>query len=189
MLETPDSESTILHQRAINGLYDALHVLRTSPMSTSDLQHALGRSIRGVTAIKRLKALRCLAADTTLDLSASDMQRREAAPPPIFQPALPSKKRRSRRYFDSAYKRQVVHMIRQQHMSVGQASKDFNLTYSAVRRWMMEFDSEQAADSVISGTGKPTMPDAERIQALEARLRQLQSDNELLKKAMALLAR
>ena len=50
-------EANRLQQHAISGLTDALRVLSSSPITTSDLQQALGRGMRGVTAIKRLKAL------------------------------------------------------------------------------------------------------------------------------------
>lgn len=72
----------------------------------------------------------------------------------------------------------MVQMIRQRQLSISQACRDFNLTYSAVRRWVNEFGSEPA---VVRNTNKPTVSDAARIQALEDRLHQLQSDNELLK--------
>lgn len=191
-------ETTRLHQRAINGLTDALNVLRSSPMVTADLQHALGRGMRGVTALKRLNTLRCAASDSPscsaattqgvpkVDASCLNTAASEASYS-LFPSTFPAKQRRRRRYFDRSYKQQVAQLIRQQHLSVSWASKEFNINASMVRRWLIEFDAEQAANS--SAVQQPNLSEVERISALEERLRQLQADNELLKKATALFAR
>lgn len=180
--DSEPSDRDRLYQRAVNGFADALHALRTRP---TDLQHALGRGMRGVTALKRLTSLRSSTADAGASpcRDSTALEQRspegpsETAPPTV----IPTKKRRRRRHFDEAYKRQVVQVIRQRQISISQASKDFNLTYSAVRRWVDEFDGEPA---VGSSTVKPTVSEAERIRALEERLQQLQ-----LKKASAFFAR
>jgi transposase len=57
---------------------------------------------------------------------------------------------------------------------------------SAVRRWLAQFEAE-AAGKV--GIGKPLSADQQRIRELEAELRRLKQDNELLKKASAFFAR
>ena len=94
--------------------------------------------------------------------------------------------KRNRRSFDAAFKLQVVRMIRDQGLSVGQVCRDMNLVESAVRRWVEQFDEESAGRP---GTGKPLTPEQQRIRQLEAENRQLKSDNELLKKASAFFAR
>ena len=175
-----------LCQRAIDGLSDALHVLQGNPTSVTELQHALGRSMRAVTALKRLAALGCSAPPTQSPAKAHDA--------PALQATVLTKKRRRRRYFDAHYKRQVVQLMREKHLTVGQVCKDLNLVDSAVRRWLLEFGTPQACppgpDSTASIAIAPVLSDAEqRICALEHRLQQLQSDNELLKKTSALFAR
>ena len=52
--------------------------------------------------------------------------------------------KKPRRAFDAAFKLQVVKMIRQQRLSIGQVCKDMNLVDSAVRRWLTQFDEEAA---------------------------------------------
>lgn len=91
-----------------------------------------------------------------------------------------------RRAFDAAFKLQVVKMVRDQGLSVGQVCKDLNLVDSAVRRWLAQFDEETAGRP---GIGKPLTAEQQRIRQLEAENRQLRSDNELLKKASAFFAR
>lgn len=94
--------------------------------------------------------------------------------------------KKPRRAFDAAFKLQVVKMIRQQGLSIGQVCKDMNLVDSAVRRWLSQFDAEMAGHP---GIGKPLTAEQQRIRQLEAENRQLKSDNDLLKKASAFFAR
>ena len=94
--------------------------------------------------------------------------------------------KKPRRAFDAAFKLQVVKMIRQQSLSIGQVCKDMNLVDSAVRRWLTQFDEEAAGRP---GIGKPLTAEQQRIRQLETENRQLKSDNDLLKKASAFFAR
>ena len=94
--------------------------------------------------------------------------------------------KKPRRAFDAAFKLQVVKMIRQQRLSIGQVCKDMNLVDSAVRRWLTQFDEEAAGRP---GIGKPLTAEQQRIRQLETENRQLKSDNDLLKKASAFFAR
>jgi transposase len=87
-------------------------------------------------------------------------------------------KKRTRRAFDAAFKLQVVQMIRDQGLSVGQVCRDMDLVESAVRRWVEQFDEEAAGRP---GLGKPLTAEQQRIRQLEAENRQLKSDNEILK--------
>jgi transposase len=91
-----------------------------------------------------------------------------------------------RRTFDTAFKLQVVKMIRDQGLSVSQVCGDLNLVDSAVRRWLAQYDAEQAGGS---GLGKPLTAEQQRIRELEAENRRLREDNTLLKKASAFFAR
>jgi transposase len=77
-------------------------------------------------------------------------------------------------------------MVRDQGISLNQVCKDMNLVPSAVRRWVVQLDEEVAGRP---GVGKPLTPEQQRIRELEGQIRQLKSDNELLKKASALFAR
>lgn len=196
----PNSDLEIfkLFQRAATGLSDALDVvlgINPKAPAIADLEQALGRGLRGVSALKRLRSMSTSvsAAKMPGNLSSSDAQRQDANPPFASvkaenQPTPVLKKRRLRRHFDQSYKRHVAQMIREKRMTISQASRDLNLTYSAVRRWTMEFDAERAASSVQS-SDRPATADAERICALQEQLRQLQYDNRLLKQASALFAR
>ena len=96
------------------------------------------------------------------------------------------KNQKSRRSFDAGFKLQVVQMIKVQGLSVGQVCKDMNLVESVVRRWLSQFEAEQAG---LPGIGKPITAEHQRIRQLELENRQLRGDVEILKKASAFFAR
>ena len=50
-----------LHLRAANGFAQALHLLRSTELTAADLQRALDRGMRAVTALKHLSAIRSAA--------------------------------------------------------------------------------------------------------------------------------
>lgn len=91
-----------------------------------------------------------------------------------------------RRNFDAAFKLQVVQMIRDQGLSVGEVCRDMKLGETAVRRWLVQVGEEAAGRS---GLGKPLTPEQQRIRQLEAENRQLRGDVDILKKASAFFAR
>lgn len=57
-LSTTDAnpEAIHLHMAAVNGLAEALHVLRNSDCTAKDLSRAISRARRGLTNIKRMAA-------------------------------------------------------------------------------------------------------------------------------------
>lgn len=91
-----------------------------------------------------------------------------------------------RRAFDSSFKLQVVQMIKEQGLSVGQVCRDMKLGETAVRRWLKQVEAEHAGDR---GIGKPLTAEQQRIRELEAENRQLRMDVDILKKASAFFAR
>jgi transposase len=93
---------------------------------------------------------------------------------------------RTRRTFDTAFKLQVVQLIRDQGLSVSQVCRDQGLVDSAVRRWLAQYDTEQAGHA---GQGKPLTPEQQRIRELERENQRLREDVSILKKASAFFAR
>lgn len=94
--------------------------------------------------------------------------------------------KRKRRVFDAAYKLQVVEMIRS-GLSVAQVAADQQLGETAIRRWVQQYESEQAG-TVLPGS-KPLTPEQIRIRELESQVRDLNRDIDILKKASAFFAR
>ena len=93
---------------------------------------------------------------------------------------------RPRRTFDTAFKLAVVQMIRTQGLSVNQVCHDQDLVESAVRRWLAQYDAEQAGEP---GIGKALTPEQQRIRELERENQRLREDVSILKKASAFFAR
>lgn len=93
---------------------------------------------------------------------------------------------RKRRVFDTDFKLQVVKMINEQGLGVAQVCKDMQLGETAVRRWLVQYQAEQSGQP---GIGKPLTAEQRRIRQLEAEVRQLKMDNDILKKASAFFAR
>ena len=69
--------------------------------------------------------------------------------------------KKQRRTFDAEFKLQVVQMIRQQGLSVGEVCRDMKLGETAVRRWLAQVDEEAAGRP---GLGKPLTPEQQRIR-------------------------
>ena len=91
-----------------------------------------------------------------------------------------------RRAFDANFKLTVVQMIKDQGLSISQVCQDMNLGETAVRRWLKQVEAEQGGQA---GIGKPLTAEQQRIRQLEAEVRQLKMDNDILKKASAFFAR
>ena len=66
------------------------------------------------------------------------------------------------------------------------ARRDQRLVDSAVRRWLAQYDAEQAGQT---GMGKPLTPEQQRIRELERENQRLREDVSILKKASAFFAR
>ena len=93
---------------------------------------------------------------------------------------------KQRRTFDADFKLQVVKMIKEHGLRISQVCRDLDLGETAVRRWVVQYEAEQQG---LPGVGLPLTPEQQRIRALEAEVRRLREDNEILKKASAFFAR
>ena len=94
--------------------------------------------------------------------------------------------KKQRRTFNAEFKLQVVQMIREQGLSVGEVCRDLKLGETAVRRWLAQTDEEAAGRP---GIGKALTAEQQRIRQLEAENKQLRGDVDILKKASAFFAR
>ncbi len=83
-----------------------------------------------------------------------------------------------RRTFDASFKLEVVKMIRDQGLSVGQVCQDMKLGETAVRRWIAQVEAELTGHP---GVGKPLTADQQRIRQLEEENRRLRVDVDILK--------
>jgi transposase len=93
--------------------------------------------------------------------------------------------KRARRKFTTEYKAEVVRLVRDGGKSIGQVSRELDLTESAVRHWV----SQSAIDAVGGGTGALTTAERAELVALRREARTLRMEREILKKAAAFFAK
>ncbi len=93
--------------------------------------------------------------------------------------------KRTRRSFTKEYKAEVVTLIRTGGKSVGAVCRDLGLTETAVRRWV----SQAETDSGGGPAGALTTVEREELSALRKRVKTLEMEREILKKATAFFAK
>ena len=93
------------------------------------------------------------------------------------------KKPRPRRSFTPEFKAGIVERCLAGDRSIGEVCRDFNLTETAVRRWV-----EQARIDAGERVGVSSA-EREEIRELRQENRRLQADVDLLKRAMAFFAK
>ena len=93
------------------------------------------------------------------------------------------KSRRARRSFTSEFKAEIVELCHRGDRSVGEVSRDFDLTETAVREWVKQAD--------IDAGSRPGLTSTERdeLARLRRENRQLRGDVEILKRATAFFAK
>ena len=93
--------------------------------------------------------------------------------------------KRTRRAFTAAYKAEVVDLIRASGKSIGAVAKDLSLTETAVRSWVRQAE--------VDGGGGPagalTTGEREELTQLRRRVKTLEMEREILKKATAFFAK
>ena len=99
--------------------------------------------------------------------------------------------------FPPEFRRDVVAVARQSDASMAQIARDFGISESCLSRWLKVADRQDGLGDRPGGqssTGRPVSPveaapAEERLKALEKRNRQLEQENEVLRRATAYFAR
>ncbi len=92
---------------------------------------------------------------------------------------------RKRRAFNPEFKAEVVRLCRVGDRSIGQVSKDLDLNETAVRRWV----AQAGVDDKGSSEGALTTAERQELAELRRKVRRLEEEREILKKATAFFAR
>ena len=93
--------------------------------------------------------------------------------------------KRKRRSFTKEYKAEVVGLIRKSGKTIAAVSRELGLTETSVRRWV-----EQAEiDSGGGPAGALTTVEREELAQLRRRVKTLEMEREILKKATAFFAK
>ncbi len=93
--------------------------------------------------------------------------------------------KRKRRKFTAEFKAEVVALCRQGDRSVGQVSRDLDLTTSSVRNWIAQADIDEGK----SAEGALTTEEKEELRRLRREVKQLRTDREILKAAAVFFAK
>ena len=93
--------------------------------------------------------------------------------------------RRKRRSFSKQYKAEVVELIRKSGKSIGAVARELDLPETAVRRWV----GQAEVDSGRGPAGALTTAEREELAQLRKRVKALEMEREILKKATAFFAK
>lgn len=92
--------------------------------------------------------------------------------------------KKTRRSFSADFKMQAATLVLDQHYSIPEACQSMAVCETSLRKWVTQLQQERDG---ITPTGNAITPDQRRIQELEARVKRLEMEKEILKKATALL--
>ncbi|CAH1226948.1 hypothetical protein PAECIP111893_05354 [Paenibacillus plantiphilus] len=81
-----------------------------------------------------------------------------------------------RQHFDEEFKRQTVKHMQESGQTPAEVSRELDIPVSSIRAWRKQFAN--------TGEKSQLFVDYERLQKLEGMNRELQEENEILKKAM-----
>ncbi len=90
---------------------------------------------------------------------------------------------RTRRKFSKEFKLETVKLVKEGPRSVGEVAGHLDLTESAVRNWVRQFDVDAGVREGVS-TGE-----IEELRQLRSENRQLRMERDILKKATAFFAK
>ena len=93
--------------------------------------------------------------------------------------------KRKRRAFTDEYKAEVVELIRRSGKNIGAVAKELDLTETAVRAWVRQAE----VDAGRGPAGALTTAEREELAQLRKRVKTLEMEREILKKATAFFAK
>ena len=91
---------------------------------------------------------------------------------------------RQRRTFSTEFKKEASQLVLDEGYSIAEASRSLDVSENILRRWVKQLDSERNGKTPVS---KALTPEQQKIQELEARIKRLEREKSILKKATALL--
>jgi len=92
--------------------------------------------------------------------------------------------KRKRRYFSPEFKAEAVRLCRVGDRTIAKVARDLGLTTSALRDWVKLADFEERAPTTALASSESS-----ELTELRKRVRQLEMEREILKKAAAFFAK
>ena len=90
---------------------------------------------------------------------------------------------RKRRRYNPAFRVEAVRLVIEEHMTPARVARDLGMAESTLNRWVAAERDKASPD------GAPSPQERAEIRALRKRVRELEMERELLKKAAAFFAR
>lgn len=88
--------------------------------------------------------------------------------------------------YDKDFKLQTVQMIQEEGKTVAQVARELEISDNTLYRWIAEY--KQDGKQAFSGSGQ-LRPDDKAVRDLQKRVRDLEEENDILKKAMHYFAK
>ncbi|AQT86414.1 transposase IS3/IS911 family protein [Paenibacillus larvae subsp. larvae] len=88
--------------------------------------------------------------------------------------------------YDKEFKLQSVRLIQEEGKSVAQVAREMGLHENTLYRWIVEF--KNAGNQAFPGSGE-LKPQDKALRDLQKRIRNLEEENDILKKAMHYFAK
>ena len=92
---------------------------------------------------------------------------------------------RKRRRFTEAFKQEAVRLCLRHDRSIGQVARELDLTESAVRNWVKQYEVDHGSKP----SGALTTEEKTELRTLRREVRVLREEREILKKAAAFFAK
>jgi len=90
----------------------------------------------------------------------------------------------TRKHFSPAFRLEAAQLVVDQNYSIREAAEAMNVGKSSMDKWVRQLKLERQGRPA---GGSPITPDQLRIRELEKRLKRVEEEKEILKKATALL--
>ena len=91
----------------------------------------------------------------------------------------------ARRTFSPDFKRESACLVLDQGYSITEACTALDVGPTGLRRWVKQLSAERGGITPVGS--KAITPDQQRIQLLEAQIKRIEREKDILKKATALL--
>ncbi len=91
-------------------------------------------------------------------------------------------KRKKRKNYTRQFKLDTVKLVTEEKYSASEVSRNLGIGNGTVQRWVREYNAQQT--EAFTGNGRMS-PEQEKIKKLEAEVKRLKMEREILKKATA----
>ncbi|KNY27905.1 hypothetical protein Bccel_3183 [Pseudobacteroides cellulosolvens ATCC 35603 = DSM 2933] len=88
--------------------------------------------------------------------------------------------------FTTEYKKEIIKLVTEKQKTVREVAISIGVTETTIRDWIKKY--HQHGEDAFPGKGN-LRPEDEELRILKKRLKDLEEENEILKKAMAIFSR